>query len=52
VVGGAGRVGLPFTPAFTEAGLRAAIYYKNRAAPDKISAGAVPLMEQGAEPLL
>jgi UDP-N-acetyl-D-mannosaminuronic acid dehydrogenase len=52
VVGGAGHVGLPFALAFTEAGLRAAIYDKNRNALEKIASGTVPFMEQGAEPLL
>jgi UDP-N-acetyl-D-mannosaminuronic acid dehydrogenase len=52
VVGGAGHVGLPFALAFTEAGLRVAIYDRNHAALEKISGGIVPFMEQGAEPLL
>ncbi len=52
VVGGAGHVGLPFTLAFAEAGLRVAIYDKNKTALDRISSGAVPFMEQGAEALL
>ena len=52
VVGGAGHVGLPFALVFTEAGLRAAIYDKNKSALEQISAGAVPFMEQGADPLL
>jgi UDP-N-acetyl-D-mannosaminuronic acid dehydrogenase len=52
VVGGAGHVGLPFALAFAEAGLRAAIYDKNKSALERISSGVVPFMEQGAEPLL
>jgi UDP-N-acetyl-D-mannosaminuronic acid dehydrogenase len=52
VVGGAGHVGLPFALVFAEAGLRTAIYDKNKTALDRIAAGAIPFMEQGAEPLL
>jgi UDP-N-acetyl-D-mannosaminuronic acid dehydrogenase len=52
VVGGAGHVGLPFTLVFAEAGLRTAIFDKNKTALDRIAAGTVPFMEQGAEALL
>ncbi len=52
VVGGAGHVGLPFALVFAEAGLRVAIYDKNKAALDRISQGVVPFMEQGGEALL
>ncbi len=52
VVGGAGHVGLPFALVSAEAGLRAAIYDKNKSALDRIASGVVPFMEQGGEPLL
>jgi UDP-N-acetyl-D-mannosaminuronic acid dehydrogenase len=52
VVGGAGHVGLPFTLVFAEAGLKTAVYDKNKEALTRIAGGTVPFMEQGAEPLL
>jgi UDP-N-acetyl-D-mannosaminuronic acid dehydrogenase len=52
VLGGGGHVGLPLSLAFAEAGLRVGIYDTNQATLDRIAAGAMPFMENGADDLL
>jgi UDP-N-acetyl-D-mannosaminuronic acid dehydrogenase len=52
MAGGAGHVGLPYTLVFAEAGQRTAIHDKNNTGLDRIAAGTIPFMEQGAEALL
>jgi UDP-N-acetyl-D-mannosaminuronic acid dehydrogenase len=52
VLGGAGHVGLPLSLAFAEAGLRTGIYDISQPALDRIAAGEMPLMENGADELL
>jgi len=52
VVGGAGRAGLPLSIVFASRGQRVLIYDLNRQALSTISAGKMPFMESGAEPLL
>ncbi len=52
VLGGGGHVGLPLSLAFAQAGLRVGIYDTNQATLDRIAAGQMPFMENGAEELL
>ena len=52
VLGGGGHVGLPLSLAFAEAGLRVGIYDTNQATLDRIAAGEMPFMENGADELL
>jgi UDP-N-acetyl-D-mannosaminuronic acid dehydrogenase len=52
VLGGAGHVGLPLSLAFADAGLRVGIYDISQPALDRIAAGEMPFMENGADELL
>ena len=52
VLGGGGHVGLPLSLAFARAGLRVGIYDTNPAALERIAAGEMPFMENGADELL
>ena len=52
VLGGGGHVGLPLSLAFAQAGLRVGIYDTNQATLDRIAAGEMPFMENGADELL
>jgi UDP-N-acetyl-D-mannosaminuronic acid dehydrogenase len=52
VLGGGGHVGLPLSLAFVQAGLRVGIYDISQAALDRIAAGDMPFMENGADALL
>jgi UDP-N-acetyl-D-mannosaminuronic acid dehydrogenase len=52
VLGGGGHVGLPLSLAFAEAGLRVGIYDISQATLDRIAAGEMPFMENGADSLL
>ena len=52
VLGGGGHVGLPLSLAFAQAGLRVGIYDTNQATLDRIAAGEMPFMEDGADELL
>jgi len=52
VLGGAGHVGLPLSLSFADAGLRVGIFDIDAAALDRIAAGHMPFMENGAEELL
>src|SRR5258705_11138285 len=52
VLGGGGHVGLPLSLAFAEAGLRVGIYDTNQVTLDRIAAGEMPFMENGADELL
>ncbi len=52
VLGGGGHVGLPLSLAFAKAGLRVGIYDTNEATLDRIAAGEMPFMENGADELL
>jgi UDP-N-acetyl-D-mannosaminuronic acid dehydrogenase len=52
VLGGAGHVGLPLSLAFADAGLRTGIYDISQPALDRIAAGTMPFMENGADELL
>ena len=52
VLGGGGHVGLPLSLAFARAGLRVGIYDTNQATLDRIAAGEMPFMENGAADLL
>src|SRR3954447_24904338 len=52
VLGGGGHVGLPLSLAFARAGLRVGIYDTNQATLDRIAAGEMPFLENGAERLL
>ena len=52
VLGGGGHVGLPLSLAFARAGLRVGIYDTNQATLDRIAAGEMPFMENGADELL
>jgi UDP-N-acetyl-D-mannosaminuronic acid dehydrogenase len=52
VLGGGGHVGLPLSLAFAEAGLKVGIYDTNQATLDRIAAGEMPFMENGADDLL
>ena len=52
VLGGGGHVGLPLSLAFARAGLRVGIYDTNQATLDRIAAGEMPFLENGADELL
>jgi UDP-N-acetyl-D-mannosaminuronic acid dehydrogenase len=52
VVGGAGHVGIPLVLAFAEAGLTVNVNDLNRDTLATLSAGKLPFIEYGAEPLL
>ncbi len=52
VLGGGGHVGLPLSLAFAQAGLRVGIYDTNPATLERIAAGEMPFMENGADDLL
>lgn len=52
IVGGAGHVGLPLSIVFASKGLRVLIYDHNAENLQIIRDGAMPFMEDGAEPLL
>ena len=52
VLGGGGHVGLPLSLAFARAGLRVGIYDPNQTTLDRIAAGEMPFMENGADELL
>ncbi|MEO7296337.1 MAG: NAD(P)-binding domain-containing protein, partial [Candidatus Limnocylindria bacterium] len=52
VLGGGGHVGLPLSLVFAQAGLRVGIYDTNQATLDRIAAGAMPFLENGADELL
>jgi UDP-N-acetyl-D-mannosaminuronic acid dehydrogenase len=52
VLGGGGHVGLPLSLAFAKAGLRVGIYDTNPATLERIAAGEMPFMENGADELL
>src|SRR6185436_7863203 len=52
VLGGGGHVGLPLSLAFADAGLRVGIYDTNQATLDRIAAGEMPFLENGADALL
>src|SRR5215204_5719300 len=52
VLGGGGHVGLPLSLAFAETGLRVGIYDTNQTTLDRIAAGEMPFLENGADELL
>ncbi len=52
VLGGGGHVGLPLSLAFADAGLKVGVYDTNQTTLDRIEAGEMPFMENGAEDLL
>lgn len=52
VLGGGGHVGLPLSLALADAGLRVGIYDTSQATIDRIAAGEMPFLENGAEDLL
>jgi UDP-N-acetyl-D-mannosaminuronic acid dehydrogenase len=52
VLGGAGHVGLPLSLAFAAAGLRVGIYDIDGPALERIAAGRMPFLENGADELL
>lgn len=52
VLGGGGHVGLPLSLAFAQAGLRVGIYDTNPTTLERIAAGEMPFMENGADDLL
>ena len=52
VVGGAGHVGLPFSLAFADRGLRVGIYDVDQDALARIRRGEMPFQERGADELL
>src|SRR5258706_3996186 len=52
VLGGGGNVGLPLSLAFEKAGLRVGIYDTSQPTLDRIAAGEMPFMENGADALL
>ncbi len=52
VLGGAGHVGLPLSLAFADAGLRVGIYDLSQPTLDRVAAGEMPFLENGAEDLL
>ena len=52
VLGGGGHVGLPLSLAFAQAGLRVGIYDTNPETLQRIAAGEMPFMENGADELL
>ncbi len=52
VLGGGGHVGLPLSLVFAQAGLRVGIYDTNQATLERIAAGEMPFLENGADDLL
>ena len=52
VLGGGGHVGLPLSLAFADAGLRVGIYDTSQPTLDRIAAGEMPFLENGADELL
>ncbi len=52
VLGGGGHVGLPLSLTFADAGLRVGIYDTNQTTLDRIAAGEMPFLENGADELL
>jgi UDP-N-acetyl-D-mannosaminuronic acid dehydrogenase len=52
VLGGGGHVGLPLSLAFAQAGKRVGVYDTNQATLDRIAAGEMPFLENGADELL
>lgn len=52
VIGGAGHVGAPLSIVLADCGHRAIIYDLNHAALDKLRAGTMPFIEEGAGPVL
>ena len=52
VLGGGGHVGLPLSLAFADAGLRVGVFDTNQATLDRIAAGEMPFLENGADALL
>jgi len=52
VLGGGGHVGLPLSLVFARAGLRVGIYDTNQTTLDRIAAGEMPFLENGADELL
>ncbi len=52
IVGGCGRVGLPFGLALADAGLSVTLYDRDAHAVDQVRAGKMPFLEQGADELL
>src|SRR5215216_3787274 len=52
VLGGGGHVGLPLSLAFADAGLRVGIFDSSQATLDRIAAGEMPFLENGADQLL
>jgi len=52
VLGGGGHVGLPLSLAFAEAGLRVGIYDTSQQTLDRIAAGEMPFLENGADTVL
>src|SRR5215204_6681204 len=52
VLGGGGHVGLPLSLVFAKAGLRVGIYDTNQATLDRLAAGEMPFLENGAGELL
>jgi UDP-N-acetyl-D-mannosaminuronic acid dehydrogenase len=52
VLGGGGHVGLPLSLAFAQAGMRVGIYDTAQATLDRIGAGEMPFLENGADDLL
>ena len=52
VLGGGGHVGLPLSLAFADAGLRVGVYDTNQDTLDRIGAGEMPFLENGADELL
>src|SRR6187397_724301 len=52
VLGGGGHVGLPLSLVLADSGLRVGIYDTNAATLDRIAAGEMPFLENGADELL
>ena len=52
MLGGGGHVGLPLSLVFAQAGMRVGIYDTNQATLDRIAAGDMPFLENGADDLL
>ncbi len=52
VLGGGGHVGLPLSLVLAQAGLRVGIYDTNQSTLDRIAAGEMPFLENGADELL
>jgi UDP-N-acetyl-D-mannosaminuronic acid dehydrogenase len=52
VLGGGGHVGLPLSLVLARSGLRVGIYDTNQATLDRIAAGEMPFLENGADELL